>query len=106
MNNKNFNPFSLRRLVVVLLSLSICIAVSVFGFTACGNKAVFDPGAFSFTHIHISDAVEGHCFDVKKWWDTESGIEVRFTSGEGAFCSEGTYQMFTSQAACPYCNED
>ena len=103
MNNKKFN---LRRLVVSLLSLSICIAVCFFSFTACGNQAVLDPGAFSFTHIHISDAVEGHCFEVKKWWDSESGIEVRFTSGEGIYCSEGTYQMFTSQAACPYCNED
>ena len=90
----------MKKIFVILISLVILCTL----LTSCGNQAILDPGNFSFKHVHITDYVEGHCFDIEKWWDNESGVEVRFTNGEGAFFSEGTYQMFESKAECPYCN--
>lgn len=94
--------FKTRKSAVI--ALSICFFIWLICFSACGNKAIFDPGSFNFTHVHVSDNVEGHCFEVKKWWENDgSGIEVRTDSDNGMFCSEGTYQLFTSKTACPYC---
>lgn len=87
--------------IFVLLCVLVLIVLSCAG---CGNKAILDPGNFSFKHVHISDPVEGHCLEIDKWWDDESGIEVRLTTGKGVFLSEGTYQLFESSASCPYCN--
>ena len=85
--------------IVIILTL---VGMSIF--SACSNKAIFDPGTFMFKHVHISDNVEGHCLNIDKWWDNDSGIEVKTTSGNGVFLSEGTYQMFESAESCPYCH--
>lgn len=84
-------------LMCVLVLTILCCA-------GCGNKAILDPGNFNFKHVHISDHTEGHCLEIDKWWDNDSGIEVRMTNGEGVFLSEGTYQLFESSASCPYCH--
>ena len=84
--------------------LAIVIVLMLICFTGCGNKAILDPGSFSFKHIHITDHTEGHCYDIDKWWDNESGVEVKTTNGNGMFLSEGTYQLFESKTVCPYCN--
>lgn len=86
--------------IIVLMCVLVLIVLCCVG---CGNKAFLDPGNFTFKHVHISDSVEGHCFDITKWWDNESGIEVKTSNGNGVFCSEGTYQLFESAEACPYC---
>jgi hypothetical protein len=84
----------------------VCVVVIILVtcFVGCGNKAFLDPGSFNFEHVHVTDHVEGHCFSIEKWWDNESGIEVRTTNGNGMFLSEGTYQLFESAASCPYCD--
>ena len=87
-----------------IFSLLVVLVFMVACLSGCGNKAILDPGNFNFKHVHISDHVEGHCFEIDKWWDTESGIEVRKTNGDGIFLSEGTYQLFESKTSCPYCN--
>ena len=87
----------------VVFVLIACVLICMLCFSSCGNKAIFDPGSFTFTHVHVSDNVEGHCLEIQKWWDSESGIEVKTEAGDGMFCSEGTYQLFTSKTACPYC---
>lgn len=83
-------------LFIMLVFITACLA-------GCSNKAIFDPGTFNFTHVHMTDHVEGHCTEIDKWWDNESGIEVRTKAGDGIFLSEGTYQLFESKNACPYC---
>lgn len=87
-----------------IFALFLMMGLVVICFTGCGNKAILDPGNFSFTHVHMSDNVEGHCCEMDKWWDNESGIEVRLTDGSGIYLSEGTYQLFETKSACPYCN--
>ena len=87
--------------IFVLFVVSLLMIACLSG---CGNMAILDPGNFKYTHVHLSDSVEGHCYDIDKWWDNESGVEVRTTSGNGIFLSEGTYQLFESKTSCPYCN--
>ena len=88
--------------IFTFISVALILVIGMITVSGCGNRAFLDPGNFSFKHVHISDAVEGHCLDIDKWWDNESGIEVRTTSGDGVFLSEGTYQMFESANSCPY----
>jgi hypothetical protein len=83
-------------LFIILILITACLV-------GCSNKAILDPGTFSFKHVHMTDHLESHCVEIDKWWDNESGIEVRTTTGDGIFLSEGTYQMFESKSACPYC---
>lgn len=85
----------------ILIMLIVVVMITLM--CSCGNKAILDPGNYSFKHIHISDNVEGHCYNIKKWHDNDNGIEVKTEADNSIFCSEGTYQMFESEAACPYC---
>lgn len=94
---KKSSIFTFIGIILVLVTVTIAV-------TGCGNQAIFDPGTFNFKHVHISDNVEGHCLNIDKWWDNESGVEVRTAAGDGVFLSEGTYQMFESAESCPYCH--
>jgi len=86
------------------ISLILVISIMLITLCSCGNQAVFDPGNFTFKHVHYSDAIEGHCLNIDKWWDNSGGIEVRdANTGDGVFLSEGSYQLFESSATCPYC---
>ena len=71
----------MKKIFVILISLIILCTL----LTSCGNQAILDPGNFSFKHVHITDPIEGHCFDIEKWWDNENGVEVRLSNGEGIF---------------------
>lgn len=84
--------------------LFILVVFMLTIFAGCGNRALLDPGTFTFKHVHISDQISGHCYEIDKWWDNESGIEVRTSNGNGIYLSEGTYQLFESKSVCPYCN--
>ena len=90
----------------LIIIVAICLLVSVLlTLSGCGNKAILDPGSFTYTHVHLSNGVEGHCFDVDKWWDNANGIEVRIAdTNKGIFCSEGTYNLFENANSCPFCN--
>ena len=87
-----------------IIALIVCLMLLCTFFVSCGNKAIFSYGEFSFTHIHFTDAIGGHCATIEKWWDNESGIEVRTTEFGPMFCSEGSYMLFGSGDKCPYCH--
>lgn len=86
----------MKKFLVALIALCL-----VFSLCSCGNMSL-GIGNFTYTHVHISDCVEGHCVDVVQWYDNDTGIEVR-TSNGSMFLSEGTYQMFSDANCCPYC---
>ena len=91
--------------IAMVLVTSLLLTLPLI-LSSCGNKAIIDPGNYNYTHIHVTDYVEGHCFEIDKWWDNATGIEVRLTeSKNGMFFSGGTYQLFESQNMCPYCND-
>lgn len=93
----------MKKIFAVLLTLILLCAC----LTGCGNRAgVFDRGEFNFTHIHFTDAVEGHCATVTKWYDNESsGIEVKTKEYGSLFLSESTYIMIEDAENCPYCGK-
>ena len=81
-------------LVTILLTLTLC---------SCGNMSL-GLGNFTFEHVHFTDAIEGHCATVEKWYDGETGIEVKTTEYGSMYLSEGEYMLFGSGENCPYCN--
>ena len=60
-------------------------------------------GNFEFHGIHVCDH-NGNCRDlaIDKWYDNESGIEVKTTDSGSLFCSEGTYILYEDK--CPICS--
>ena len=81
-----------------------CVLVVIMMLVLCGfgNKGI-GFGNYTFTHIHISDTVEGYCAEVKKWYNSEIGIEALTEEFGSLFCSEGTYLLFEDGGVCPFC---
>ena len=80
----------------------VCLTLIIFAvcLTGCNENLGF--GNYSFTHIHYSDGIEGHCAKVNSWHDNEVGCEVHTPNGT-IYVSEGTYQLFEKTETCPYC---
>ena len=81
-------------LIAVVFTCLICL---------CGCNQNIGIGNLSFKHAHFSDGVSGHCVTVTSWHDDDMGCEIHTPDG-GIFLSEGTYQLFESANACPYCD--
>lgn len=77
-----------------------------FGLIFCltGCNAGMGIGNMSFNHVHFSDQVEGKCANVIKWYDNETGAEVKTKEYGSMFLSEGTYMLIENADLCPYCN--
>lgn len=71
--------------------------------TGCGNKS-YGFGNYTYSHIHFSDQISGHCATVEKWYESESGIEVKTKECGSLFLSEGTYIMLEGAEKCPFCH--
>ena len=91
---RHFTSITIVFLVILLL---------VFTLVGCGNMGM-GPGNYTFEHVHFSDAVEGHCATVEKWYDNETGIEVKTKEHGAMYLSEGSYQLITNSNKCPYCH--
>ena len=87
----------MKKVLVIVLALVMMLAL-----TACGNQNLLW-GNFTYEHVHISDAIGGHCFDLEQWNEDATGIELKIEGGSTVFLSEGTYMMFSDSDACPYC---
>lgn len=87
----------MRKVIAVMLILVMALAL-----TACGNQNLLW-GNFTYEHVHISDAIGGHCFNLEQWNEDATGIELKIEGGSTVFLSEGTYMMFSDSNACPYC---
>lgn len=85
---------------IICLFLLILLVVSIF--TGCGNEN-WGLGNYTFTHVHLSDGVEGHCAEVTSWHDNDLGIELHTTEFGDIYCSEGTYFLYESGEKCPFC---
>ena len=87
----------MKKIIAVMLILVMALAL-----TACGNQNLLW-GNFTYEHVHISDAIGGHCFNLEQWNEDATGIELKIEGGSTVFLSEGTYMMFSDSDACPYC---
>ena len=82
----------------------VLLLIVVLALAACGNRG-YGFGNFSFEHVHITDAVGGHCATIGKWYESDgTGIEMKTKEYGAVWCSEGTYILFESGERCPYCN--
>jgi hypothetical protein len=88
----------MKKLICLVLAIIMLCAL-----TACGNKA-YGPGNYNFKHLHLVSGGEGTCYELKKWYDNDIGIEAETVDGEGIYASEGTYILFESKDTCKFCN--
>ena len=88
----------MKKVFAIMLAL-----VMVLGLTACGNEN-WGFGNYTFTHVHVSDANEGHCATIESWHDNSSGIELHTEEFGDVYLSEGTYMLFADGDDCPFCS--
>ena len=89
--------------VIAIIAL---VLIMVLCFCGCGNMSL-GLGNHEFNKVHVDTYHYSGCLEVKKWYDSENGIEVRTEDGESLFLSEGTYMLVEDE--CPFCevqNED
>lgn len=87
----------MKKIIAVFVGLIfICL------MCACGNMAVIDPGNYEYERIHIDTHHYSGCLTVEKWYDNNSGIEVKTKEFGNIFVSEGCYSLVEDE--CPFCN--
>ena len=60
------------------------------------------PGNYTFKKIHIDTHHYSGCLTVEKWYENDSGIEVKTKEAGALFLSEGQYALIEDE--CPFCN--
>lgn len=90
----------MKKIVCILL-----VCLMVLGLTACGNEN-WGFGNYNFTHVHVSDSVDGYCATIKSWHDNGRGIELHTEEFGNVYLSEGTYMLFEYGQNCPFCNQE
>lgn len=83
---------------IIALVIACCLM-----FMLAGCNMGVGIGNFEFHGVHVCDH-SGNCRDlaIDKWYDNESGIEVKTTNNGSLFCSEGTYILYEDE--CPICS--
>lgn len=81
--------------------IAVTIIIFMILFAACGNHSI-GFGNFTFTkvHIFIHDGPD-MCLTLKKWYESDTGIEVLTKEYGSLWLSEGTYML--CQNDCPIC---
>ena len=85
-----------------IIALTLVTIMLVFVLASCGNEN-WGFGNYNWTHIHFTDAVEGHCATITSWHNNETGIEVHTQECGSIFLSEGSYILFDTAEHCPFC---
>ena len=82
---------------IIALFLAVIMAISLCG---CGNMSI-GLGNFNFEKIHVDTHNYNGCFTVEKWYDNESGIEVKTEEVGHIYLAEGMYMLIEED--CPFC---
>ena len=85
----------MKKILSVVLSLLLIVTLS-----ACGNVSI-GPGNFKFETVHIDTYNYTGCLTIEKWYEDETGIEVKTKEVGAIYLSEGTY--FLIEKECPFC---
>jgi hypothetical protein len=80
----------------------LLVLILTIALVGCGNEN-WGFGSYTFTHVYIIGAGEGHCATIESWHDNEMGVELHTTEFGNIYCSEGTYFLFGSEENCPFC---
>ncbi len=85
------------------ISLILILVITLALICSCGNySAGF--GNYSYSKIHIDTHNFSGCYTVEKWYESESGIEVKTKELGSIFASEGTYILVENK--CPVCDAE
>lgn len=87
----------MKKLVLVVVSVILMLSLS-----GCNMGVGF--GSYTYNHVHIFDYSSGvsHA-TIEKWYDSESGIEVKTEEYGSIFLCEGTYILYKDK--CPLCDK-
>lgn len=84
--------------------IAATIIIFMILFAACGNRSL-GLGKFTFrkVHIFIHDGPD-MCLTVEKWYESDTGIEVKTKEYGSLWLSEGTYMLCENE--CPICGRE
>ena len=85
------------RKVIAILMVLVCVCI----LCACGNMSI-GIGNYNFDKVHVDTHHYSGCFTIEKWYDNESGIEVKTKEAGSMFLSEGMYFLIADE--CPFCD--
>lgn len=83
--------------IIVMIMVLVMLAITL---TGCGNMSV-GFGNFTFDKIHVDTHNYSGCFTVEKWYNNESGIEVKTKEAGSMYLAEGMYMLIEDE--CPFC---
>ena len=86
-----------------IIAIAVCVILLCVCLVGCGNEN-WGFGNYNWTHIHFTNAVEGHCATITSWHNNETGIEVHTEECGSIFLSEGSYILFDTAEHCPFCH--
>lgn len=78
------------------------VMVMVLMVILCGCNMSLGLGSLSFEKAHVDTYNYSGCFTVEKWYENETGIEVKTKEAGNLFLSEGTYFLIGKD--CPFCS--
>lgn len=76
------------------------VLILIGALCACANMSM-GIGSFEFNKVHVDTYNYSGCFTVMKWYDSETGVEVKTKEAGSMFLSEGTYFLISDD--CPFC---
>ena len=82
----------------------IFLMVLVLTALLCSCNMGMGLGSYEFKKIHIDSHNGSRCLSVEKWYDNETGIEVKTSEVGNVFISEGT-SYFLITDTCPFCTQ-
>ena len=88
-----------KKIAVLIMIVTMLLTVAGCG---CGNMSL-GMGNFTFEKIHVDTYNYSGCFTVEKWYDNESGIEVKTKEAGSMYLAEGMYMLIENE--CPFCED-
>ena len=85
----------MKKIIAILMVLGLVVSL-------CSCNMGLGLGNFSYRKAHIDTHNYSGCVEIEKWYDNETGIEVKTKEGGSVFLSEGTYILVSGK--CPICD--
>lgn len=86
--------------------IAMFVVIVMLAGMMAGCNVGLGPGNFNFKKVHVDTHGYSGCFTVEKWYDNETGIEVKTKEAGTMYLSEGTYVLLGGDKPCPFCKGD
>lgn len=83
-----------------IIAILLIVGILAVSLTSCGNMSL-GLGNYSFDKVHVDTHGYSGCFEVEKWYDNDTGIEVKTKDHGAMYLSEGSYILIEDE--CPIC---